>query len=282
MAIIYLTHIPDYGIVEYMKKTANADPLTLQQAIAYFADPQKCFDYAVKLRWPDGKVTCPRCGSDRHSFIKTRRIWFCNPCKKQFTLKVGTIFEDSPMGMDKWMAAFWMLVNCRNGISSCEVARDFGITQKSAWFMLHRLRLAMQNGSFIKLGALGGEVEVDESFIGGKVRNMHRGRKVRAQAEYGRMGGKTVVLGMLERGKEVRATVIPDRTSEHMQSNVLANVHPGAEIFSDEFASSWRMDKVYDHKVVNHLEVLRRRQGPHQRHGELLVALEARPSWHLR
>lgn len=115
-------------------------PRTLQEAIAYFADPQRAFDYAVKLRWPDGKVCCPRCGSEKHSFIKTRRIWFCYGCKKQFTVKVKTIMEDSALGLDKWMAAVWMLVACKNGISSHELARMLGITQKSSWFMLHRIR----------------------------------------------------------------------------------------------------------------------------------------------
>lgn len=125
-------------------------PKTLQEAIVYFSDPQRAFEYAVKLRWPNGKVSCPRCGSEKHSFIKTRRIWFCYPCQKQFTIKVGTIFEDSPLGMDKWMAAFWMLTNCKNGISSMEVHRALGITQKSAWFMLQRIRLALQDDFYGK------------------------------------------------------------------------------------------------------------------------------------
>src|SRR5229473_5876398 len=146
-------------------------PKTLQEAIAYFSDFERCFQIAVSLRWPDGKVTCPRCDSAEHSFISTRKIWFCKGCKKQFTMKVGTIFEDSPLGMDKWMAGMWLLINCKNGISSCEVSRDLGITQKSAWFMMHRLRLALNIGSFMK--QLSGEVEVDETFIGGKARNMH-------------------------------------------------------------------------------------------------------------
>lgn len=143
-------------------------PKTLQEAIVYFADPERCFQFALKLRWLDGKVTCPRCGHNEHSFLTTRRIWFCKGCKKQFTIKVGTIFEDSPLGMDKWMTAVWLISNCKNGISSYEVAEDLGITQKSAWFMLHRIRKAMQDGSLVKLGRDGGEVEVDETFIGGK------------------------------------------------------------------------------------------------------------------
>ena len=127
-------------------------PVTLQQAITYFSDMDRAFDYAKFLRWPDEKARCPRCGSDSNSFVKTRRLWFCNGCKKQFTLKVGTIFEDSPIGLDKWMAAFWMLVNCKNGVSSYEIHRSLGVSQKSAWFMLHRIREAMKAGTFAKTG----------------------------------------------------------------------------------------------------------------------------------
>jgi transposase-like protein len=146
-------------------------PKTLQQAIIYFSDPQRAFDYAMKLRWPDGKVACPRCGGAKHSFIKTRRIWFCYDCKKQFSLKVGSIFEDSPLGLDKWMTAFWVLSNCKNGISSYELARTLGITQTSAWFVRQRVRLVMRDEFFgSKLGGDSGEIEVDESFIGGKAR----------------------------------------------------------------------------------------------------------------
>jgi len=140
----------------------DAKPKTLQQAMAYFSDPQKAFDYAVQLRWPGGKIACPRCGSAKHSFIKTRRIWFCYDCKKQFTVKVKTVFEDSPLGLDKWMTAVWMLVNCKNGISSHELGRALGITQKSAWFMLQRIREVLRRHEFGKTkigGGPGGEVE---------------------------------------------------------------------------------------------------------------------------
>src|ERR1700688_313060 len=148
-------------------------PKTLKEAIEYFADADRCFQYAVKLRWPDGKITCPRCGSDSHSFISTRRIWFCKGCKKQFTMKVGTIFEDSPLGMDKWMVGVWLIVNAKNGISSYEVGRALGITQKSAWHMMHRVRLALHEKETVRLGGSGKEVEVDETFIGGAARFMH-------------------------------------------------------------------------------------------------------------
>jgi len=159
-----------------MNKTLQL-PKTLQEAVSFFSDPQKTFDYAVFLRWPTGKVTCPRCGSTERSFISTRRIWFCKGCKKQFTVKVGTIFEDSALGMDKWMIAVWLTVNAKNGISSYEVARALGITQKSAWFMMHRVRLAMHSKEFVRIGGSGKEVEVDETFIGGAARFMHADKR---------------------------------------------------------------------------------------------------------
>src|ERR1700760_3603702 len=154
-------------------------PHTLQKAIIYFSDPERCFEYAKQLRWPDGVVACPRCGSEKHSFISTRKIWFCKGCKKQFTIKVGTIFEDSPIGLDKWLCALWMLCNCKNGVSSYEVHRALGVTQKSAWFMLHRLRLAMQNGTILLGGPGGKPVEVDETFIGGAARMMNAKQRKR-------------------------------------------------------------------------------------------------------
>ena len=128
-------------------------PHTLQQAVAYFADPQRAFKAAVDFRWPGGNVTCPRCGQAKHSFVKTRRLWFCYVCKKQFTVKIGTVMEDSPIGLDKWMVAIWMLANCKNGISSYELAKVLGVRQNSAWFMLHRIREAMKDTRTHKFGS---------------------------------------------------------------------------------------------------------------------------------
>lgn len=229
-------------------KTTNQTPRTLQEAIAYFSDPDRCFEYAVNLRWPNGKIICPRCGSDQHSFISTRRLWFCKGCKKQFTIKVNTIFEDSPLGMDKWMVALWLLVNCKNGISSCEVARDLGVTQKTAWFMLHRLRLAMQTGSFSKLG---GEVEVDETFIGGKARNMHlHKRDLRVTGTGGK--DKTAVMGILERGGEVRTTVVPNRKKAALQKEIKKHVQAGSALYSDALQSYDGLEAEYAHKIIDH------------------------------
>jgi len=231
-------------------------PKTLQQAVVHFADYQNCHEFMMDVRWPDGKVSCPRCGSEKVSYLENAKRWKCYAKHESptFTLKTGTVFEDSPMGLDKWLVAVWLLVTCKNGISSCEIARHLGITQKSAWFMAHRVRAALQNGSFLKLGSGGQGVEVDESFIGGRFRNMHRGRKAKVQARYGRNGGKAIVLGILDRGKEVRASVIPERTADEVRNAVLNHVERGATIYSDEFASSWRMNKEYIHETVNHLE----------------------------
>lgn len=228
-------------------------PQTLQEAITYFADPDRCFAYATKLRWPSGKITCPRCGSEKHSFVSTRRIWFCKECKKQFTMKVGTIFEDSPLGMDKWMTAMWLLVNCKNGISSCEIASDLGISQKSAWFMAHRLRLAMQNGSFVKIGGSGTEVEVDETFIGGKARNMHLEKRKRRITGTGAKD-KVAVMGILERGGRVRVSVVENRKKKVLQAEVKKHVEAGAALYSDALKSYEGLASQYAHKVIDHAE----------------------------
>jgi transposase-like protein len=227
-------------------------PDTLQKAIVYFSDPDRCFEYALNLRWPNGVVSCPRCGSEEHSFIKTRRIWFCKGCKKQFTLKVGTVFEDSPLGLDKWMCAFWMLCNCKNGVSSCEVARALGITQKSAWFMLHRVRKAMGDDSEEKIGGTG-PVEIDETFVGGKVKNMHRSKRPKNVHLQGG-NGKAVVLGMLERGGRVRTQVIENRLKKTIDPAVTANVAEGSHIITDEFSVYPRLTVEYIHEVINHAE----------------------------
>jgi transposase-like protein len=187
-----------------------SEPKTLQQAIQYFSDPDNCLSFLVARRFPDG-VYCPRCGSKDVRFISTRRLWECKTKhpKRQFSVKVNTIFEESPIGLDKWLMAIWMIANCKNGVSSYEIHRAIGVTQKSAWFMLHRIRVALRIGSFHKLGdgpEGQNEVEVDESFVGGKMKNMHADRRARFQAE--KSAAKTVVMGMLDRQRrEIRAKV---------------------------------------------------------------------------
>jgi transposase-like protein len=226
-------------------------PRTLQQAIVYFSDPDRAFDYAKRLRWPDGKVVCPRCGSEKNYFVKTRKLWLCRGCDKQFTIKVATIFEDSPLTLDKWMTAFWMLCNCKNGVSSMEIHRTLGITQKSAWFMLQRLRLAMQDDFYgKKLGGKGREVEVDETFIGGKARNMH---KYRRDALTGRIDDdKTVVVGFMERGGKVRTEIVQQRRKFNMQPLVREHVEAGSALLTDALKSYIGLDKYYEHEVIDH------------------------------
>src|ERR1039457_612950 len=213
-----------------------AEPNTLQEAIVYFNDPANCREYLVKRRWPNG-VTCPRCTSKDVLFLEKYNRWHCRQKHDapQFTLKTGTIFEDSPLGLDKWLAAMWQVVNSRNGVSSCETARAIGITQKSAWFMDHRIRFALHQGSF-ETKMLSGEVEADETFIGQKARNMHE--DVRARKITGTGGkDKTMVMGILERGGKVRTRVIANRKKALLQAIVTENVAVGAEIFTDALKS---------------------------------------------
>jgi transposase-like protein len=174
-------------------------PRTLQQAILWFSDYQHCHDALVAVRWPDGIVKCPRCGSDKVTYLSAAKVWKCygQHERAKFSLKVGTVFEDSPPPFQKWLPALWLLTNCKNGISSYELARALGVTQKSAWFMLHRLRLALHSGTTRKLR---GHVELDETFIGGKARNMHFRKRERMGITQGKsMAGKVAVMGLLER-----------------------------------------------------------------------------------
>ena len=213
----------------------QSEPKSLQQAIVYFSNPDNCIDYLKIRRWPDGKVTCPTCGSDKVKFNPARRIWQCSDhhSKRQFSIKVGTVMEDSAIPLDKWMTATWMVTNCKNGVSSYEIARDVKVTQKSAWFMLHRIRLAMQDET---LGTkLGGEVEADETFIGGKARNMHKAVKARRITGGGHnVADKVVVMGMLERGGRVRTQIVTDRQQETLQPIIRKHVEADSALFTDE------------------------------------------------
>lgn len=238
-------------------------PKTLQEAIQYFADPEQAFVYAVNWRWPDGVITCPRCGHDKHSFIKTRLLWFCKGCKKQFTVKVGTIFEDSPITLDKWMIAMWTIVNCKNGISSYELSRMIGITQKSAWFMLQRLRLALKVTGPDKIGNNGGTVEADETFVGANAMRMHKSRRLRMQQiasnTFGANRhaiGKTIVMGMLDRNaRQVRAAVVPSVKRATLQEQILKNISRGANVITDEQpAYITALADGYTHEVINHMK----------------------------
>jgi transposase-like protein len=211
----------------------NTAPDSLREAILYFADADKALAFMVEMRWPSG-VVCPHCAAEKPSFLKTRRIWKCRDCRKQFSVKVGTVFEDSPLGLDKWLPALWMLANCRNGISSYELARHLSVTQKTGWFMLGRIRAAMKTKSFKKLG---GVVEIDETFVGGLAKNMHRGK--RAKIVKGRGAhAMTGVVGMIERGedgkKRVEADVMRWVAGMPMHRAVAKTVEPDATVYTDE------------------------------------------------
>ena len=222
-------------------------PPTLQEAIIYFANPENCLKFLAAKRWPDGIVKCPTCGSVSVSFLEKHLRWQCGShhSKRQFSIKVGTIFEDSPLGLDKWLPAMWLITNAKNGISSWEISRALGVSQKTAWFMLHRIRLSHQgmNG-----GKLAGEIEVDETMIGGKARNMHAFKRKNNPFK------KAVVMGVLKRGGEVRATVVEDRSKEVLQPIVNQHVRKGSKVYTDELISYWGLDEKYAHEVINHAE----------------------------
>ncbi len=221
------------------------------EVMRYFSDLDVATEYVARLRWPEGPV-CPKCGvlDENHYYLKSRRAWKCRECKKQFSVKVGTIFEDSPIGLDKWLAAIWMIANCKNGVSSYEIHRAIGVTQKTAWFMMHRIRLAMQTGTFEKLS---GEVEADETFIGGKARNMHADKRKEKIAGRG-MSGKVAVMGLLERHGKVRTKIVPDTKSGTLQVEVRENVKPGSEVHTDALRSYRGLNPEYVHNVVDHAE----------------------------
>src|SRR3954447_15269057 len=228
-------------------------PKTLLEAVVYFKDPDNCLTFLASRRWPDGMVICPRCGSKDVGFIASRRVWQCKTRHQlaQFSIKVGTIFEDSPLGLDKWLPALWMIANDKNGISSWELHRALGVTQKTAWFMLHRIRLAMQDDN--TGGKLGGEVEVDETFIGGKARNMHKDK--RAEKITGRgPEGKAIVAAVLQRGGKVRAKVVETRRKKALQALVHENVELGSKLYSDALKSYEGLDKDFAHQVIDHAE----------------------------
>lgn len=227
-------------------------PETLHEAIKYFADDERAFEYMKSIRWPDGKVSCPRCGCEKVSFISTRKLWTCKECKtrKQFTIKVGTILEDSAIKFDKWICAFWLIANAKNGVSSYEIARSLGVTQKTGWFMLQRIRLAMQSGTIEKLS---GEVEADETYIGGLARNMHGSRNRKRGRGTGGIG-KEIVMGLLERGGKAKIKHISNARRKTVQGEVRENVEKGSKVYTDALASYKGLSDEYVHEAVNHAE----------------------------
>lgn len=234
-------------------------PKTLQAAIRYFADPDVCVDFVAQMRWPEG-VQCPHCSGKKVSYLSSRRIWKCmaKDCHKQFSVKTQSVFEDSPVPLDKWLTATWMVVNCKNGISSYEIHRSVGVTQKTAWFMLHRIRLALTNGSWNKLGGSeSGPVEVDECYVGGDPRKMHASRRKALKGHFG-IGGdhKTAVMGMLDRDtRQVRAQVVPNVKRETLQNEILKHITQGSAVYTDMHGGYDRLAfKNFVHETVTHLD----------------------------
>ena len=235
----------------------SKQPQTLVDAVRYYSDLDVCQQELVEARWPDG-VECPTCGSKEVSYLSNQRRWQCRTKhpKRQFSVKIGTIFEDSPLGLDKWFVAVWMIVNCKNGVSSYELARAVGVTQKSAWFMLHRIRLAMQAKSFTKIN---GDVEVDESYIGGKSRNMHKSKRARIGMKQGKTPGKVVVMGLLDRhGKDgvsqMRMEVLGGLKRKAFQAHVRDHVEVGSNVYTDAFLSYRGLSPDYVHGFIDHAE----------------------------
>src|SRR5437870_5025604 len=210
-------------------------PKTFLEAVRYFSDADACLQFLVALRWPRG-VKCPHCGSKKVTFLANAKLWKCRNVhpKQKFSVKVGTIFEDSPIGLDKWFPAMWLAANCKNGISSYELSRCLGVTQKTAWFMLQRIRLAMQEGITAKLK---GRVEADETFIGARARNMHADKK-RGLIKGGGMAGKTAVLGLLQRNapeesSRVHCKVVESVRRHDVDSPIRERVEKGATVYTD-------------------------------------------------
>ncbi len=234
----------------------NNEPQSLVEAIRHFSDKDTCLDFMVSMRWPEG-VVCPTCGREDVRFIPTRRIWECRSkhTQRQFSVKVGTIFEDSALGLDKWLVTIWLIANAKNGVSSYEVARSISVTQKTAWFMLHRIRTAMADDG----GDLfTGRVEVDETFIGGKAVNMHQSKRRKRIPGRG-YDGKAAVLGLLERTSStrtsrVRTQVVPDTSGRTLDPIVRENIEAGSEVFTDALASYRHLSDAYTHEVIDHAE----------------------------
>jgi transposase-like protein len=229
---------------------------TLSQAIQHFADYENCRRFMIEMRWMDGIVRCPYCGSSKLTWMAKARVYRCygDHAKQKFSLKVGTIFEDSPIGLEKWLPATWLLSNSKNGISSYELSRAIGVTQKSAWFMLHRIRLAMESQSFVMGGPDGGPVEVDETFVGGKPKNMHIQKRMKAQ-KFGQHTDKPVVMGMLDREtRKVRAQVIPNVRRDVLQAEILKHIAKGSKVFTDGYKGYVGLkEQEFIHDTVSHI-----------------------------
>jgi transposase-like protein len=238
----------------------NEQPKSLIEAIKLYSNEQYCIDSLAKLRWIDGKPVCLKCGTEenerKHMWLANQKRWKCYQCRKQFSVKQGTIFEDSPISLSKWFTALWLLVNCKNGVSSYEVARDLEITQKSAWFVLQRLRFMLKDITPVKMGGSGTPVQMDESFHGGKPKNMHDSRRLKLKLGMNGYAEKTAVFGMLETGtRQVRAMVVPNVKRATLQKAILDNVGFGSTIHTDQWSGYDGLSaKEFVHETVNHME----------------------------
>jgi transposase-like protein len=267
-------------------------PQTLQEAIIYFADYENCRQFMANVRWLDGVVRCPYCNSDKVTYLEKAKVYRCygDHPKQKFSLKVGTVFEDSPIPLEKWLPALWLLSTCKNGISSYEIHRSLGVTQKSAWFMLQRIRLAMQSKSFAKAGGEGEEVEVDETYIGGSTKNMHKDRIARIEqargtttrphhTSKGRYSNKVGVFGIYDREqRKVRASVIPQMKRKVLQDKILKEVDQASKVYSDQSTVYHGLSEKFVHETVNHLQHYVDGH-PHERTGKFLVAAKAHAWW---
>ena len=246
-------------------------PKNLMGAVRYFADPDVCVDFVASMRWPDG-VVCPHCEGIKVSYLSSRRIWKCmaKDCHKQFSVKTFSVFEDSPITLDKWLVAVWLVVNCKNGVSSYEIARDLKVTQKSAWFMLHRIRLALKNNSWFAMGSSGGPVEIDEAWIGGEPKFRHKskrnqtpkylvtddGHKFRNPRFQVQGTEKVPVLGMIDRDtRQARAATVPAVNRAVLQNAILENVAPGGKVYTDQSGAYCDLKAMrFVHETVNHMQ----------------------------
>jgi transposase-like protein len=234
-----------------------AYPKTLLEAIAFFNDEQVCIDAVAAMKWPDGQPRCAHCRAREPYYLATQKRWKCRKCKKQFSVKVGTIFEDSPISLQKWLPAMWLLCNCKNGISSWEIHRALGVTQKTAWFMLQRIRLALQRDNKHKLGGSGrGPVEIDETYVGGNRKNMHASRRLKLQRGMKDEAGKAIIMGMLDRElRQVRAKVIPNAKRKVLQGEIIGEIEKGSTVYTDGYTSYDDLARQeYIHATVNHVE----------------------------
>ena len=255
-------------------------PKTLQEAILHFSNEDTCIAYMKAMRWPDGVVVCPTCERNDVSWLANQKMWQCKSkhTKRQFSAKTGTIFEDSPLGLDKWLMAAWMISNCKNGVSSYEIAKAIGVTQKSAWFMLHRLRVAMKEEHKHTFGGhWQNPIEVDETYVGGKAKNKHLSQRQQTER-------KTIVMGMLNREtRQIRAKVIPAAKREVLQAEILKHIGFNAHVFTDGHVGYEGLDKLknFTHKTVNHINEYVNGRVHTQGIEKLLVTSETRFDWNL-